>query len=279
MPVGMAFGQADAIKLKQDFRNSQFSEQDFRYSGKNAKSYVTPTKDGLRIYLPGKGGRDDAGVATKFPVEGDFVYTVSYRIVKVSPPKKGYGVGVQIYAPMNQAPGKPAIVVSRSLRLKGGDSYTTGYMHTDENQKRIPDVKSFPINSPKSGKLRMERTGNVFTISAASKGDNDFRQLHQWDAGNHRISFLQVAAKLGGDDSPLELLIEDITLNTKGALPPTEPTSSVETPTQQPGKNNWIWLAAGGGVLVISVTVCLWIWSRNREEEEEYDEDEDEDEE
>ncbi len=273
------------IFLKQDFRNSQFEDQNFRYMGQNAKEYVKPSAEGLRITIPSLPDRIEAGIATKFPIDGDFIVTVSYRIIEMERPEVEHSSNVQIYAPMNGAPGKPAVAFSRTNRKTDGNIYSTAYMYTDEEGKRHPNMASpFPTNI-KAGKLRMQRKEDVFILSVAEEGAKKFRELHRWKVSNAPVSYLRFACISGGE-SRVDALIESVDLYSGNAIPsntsvetsetsngtPPQAQKTQETPETQ--SNIGLWLVAGFVVVGLGAAASLWLWTRAKSEEEEDDEDE-----
>src|SRR5688572_3667422 len=85
-----------------DFTGSCSKPKLIYYSGTDAKEYVTPENEGLRIrFGPPQAPTRPVGVAWHYWVRGDFIATVSYEILEVDRPEKGDGVGVELYLYMD----------------------------------------------------------------------------------------------------------------------------------------------------------------------------------
>jgi hypothetical protein len=259
--------QDKSIHLEQDFRNAQFNEQHFRYYGENAKEHVKPSAEGLRITV---GENSVAGITTRYRIEGDFTFTITYR-VHIERPTKGSLAGLEIYAPLD-APLKPAVTFFREARKVTGELFSTGFLVNDETGKRKPSqIKTFPVGSS-AGKMRLQRKGGVFILSIADEGSSEFRELHQWkEVGNAPLPYLRVAGIVRNSDGSIDATIESLTLYTDDTQ------AATVAEEQEPDDQTWLWVVGGFIGLGIAMACGAWLWTRrgkNQDEEEDEEEEE-----
>src|SRR5262245_5438591 len=113
-------GSPENLKAEvlQDLRTHDFSTPILRLVGPEANRLAKRDAGGLRVTLPGRKAQGSVGVATGFPVRGDFEVTASFDLLRVEKPTAGFGAGVSLYA-LADSDAKDAVSLAR-LVLKDG---------------------------------------------------------------------------------------------------------------------------------------------------------------
>src|SRR3989442_64373 len=119
-----------------DFRGSKFDNDAFRFDPNNiAQNFIQPEDAGLRIHLEGKVPSRACGIYWNYRVRGDFTATVRYEILQTERPKKGYGVGIEMYVAL-EGPAANGLAWARLVRPEAGPVFNYSHRLDDENKNR-----------------------------------------------------------------------------------------------------------------------------------------------
>src|SRR5699024_10653174 len=97
--IAILSGGAPAQEFYHDFRGRPLPPE-FAPFGDGASTMLRVEEQGLRLTVPKDDGpRGPFGIATKFPVHGDFEITAGYQILHADEPSAGFGVGFTLFVP------------------------------------------------------------------------------------------------------------------------------------------------------------------------------------
>jgi hypothetical protein len=200
----------------QDFRKGRFRDALFQKVGGDPDRQIRPEERGLRIALPaGEKAWPQTGIAPRFQVRGDFEITMTCEILTLEPPASGYGSGIMLWIQAADNQGTASIALRR--RVKQGRGYGTNRTVPQADGPAHNDEQFFPT-SAKSGKLRLQRTGETLHYLIAEGAGEDFRELRETPFGTADLTTVRFVADPGGSRSKLDVLIQDVRFHT-GELP------------------------------------------------------------
>ncbi len=231
----------------QDFRGGHFPRPLFAKVGRDLDRLVKAEAGGLRITLPaGPKAWPQTGISPRFPVAGDFDITVSYEILALEPPQKGYGSGVMLWVLTSDNQGA---AMTRCQRVQEGNVHSLDRAFPKEGGGLRHDER-FLSTSAQSGQLRLRRTGDTLHYLAAEGVDGEFAELRQEPFSTADLKTVLVAADSGGSPTVLDVLIPEVRF--RGA--------------ERKSRSGWIWPAGLGalallGSAVAAVGTIRW-WKR-----------------
>lgn len=215
---------------------------------------VQPDARGVRITLPaGEGKQPHSGLATAFPVPGDFEITASFQVDKADAPPTGYGVGVSIYAAVNPKT-NDAVSLGRRVMPDGKAVFMADRLKP-VGGKVTHKVKTMPATAA-TFKLRLQRVGPIvrYFVAEGIDGDNPaFVLLAEAELGTDDVRPIQTGADAGGSEAGLDAVLLDFTLGAS-ELPEQVPVAARSL------QDHWLTLPALAivSVLVIALTgLCL----------------------
>ncbi len=233
----------------QDFRGGRFQDALFQKVGRDPGRQVRPEAGGLRITLPaGPQSYPQTGILPRFQVRGDFEITLSYDILALEPPKTGYGSGVMLWIQAGEKQGTAAI--ARRHRVKEGSVYVADRATEQANGPPQHDEQFFSTRT-KSGKLRLQRSGETIHYLVAKGASESFQELRQISFGTADLVAVRVMADPGGSRSTLDVLLKDLRFHTE----------KLPLAGGEKSERNWlIWLVVAG-LLGFTIAMVLW-WKR-----------------
>jgi hypothetical protein len=260
-PRSLAQGDEKELKpFRQDFRGQKVNDELMRYMPPNAWQQMKEEPEGLLISIPVKNIKQDpVGVAPKFRVKGDCEITTSYELLKADRPAKGYGQGVSLY--ITTTPSKDAVMLANFYRVDEGHVYTCERL-TGPNTNRRRIMKPFPTDA-RAGKLRLVRRG-AFVTCLVAEGNNDFRELHQFELGLEELSLVRAAAHTNDPALPVEVRIHDFEirpLEVALAVPVLAPPET-SLPPEERGWVLWAELLGLAFVLALAASLGVWLYRR-----------------
>jgi hypothetical protein len=185
---------------------------DFVLVGPNANQCVKHEKEGLRITLPTgfAGERPKTGVATTFPIGGDFEVTITYEVLKPPAPEDTGKLATRLTLGITlQAPGKNLANFSQRLGLKTGSVFVAWASHEEQPGKDTVFAKMFPVTAP-NGRLRLTRAAGELSFSAAEGNAEEFVLLNQRPFGTQDVREIRISGCTAGPNSALDLRICDL---------------------------------------------------------------------
>lgn len=204
-------GAEPVTVLQHDFRGGQLPEEVFSFFGTNAKSYVKPDRDGLRIVLPTKDKPIGmVGVACSPQIQGNFEVTIGYEILQVEKPKGGFGSGPTLSV-VAETPKSDTGSIAHRVPPIQGDIYGTdrAVLNPEHHESR-----QFPAPSRK-GQLRLTRIGSELRYLALAEPETEFQVLRREETfGDAPLKTIRITASTGGGVGPLDVRITDLTIRT-----------------------------------------------------------------
>lgn len=245
--LGSAAGMGGELREKfyQDFRLGRFQGGVFHKGGRGVNQHMRPEIAGLRITLPAAAKSwPQTGLLPRLQLQGDFAVTLTYELVAADTPKHGYGSGVMIFASAGK--GKGSVSIARRVHPKQGHVYAVHRVIVTDKGKEQHKGSLFPTKA-RSGKLRLERHGELLHYLVADGKGDSFRELSQEQFGTDDIKSMRIMADPGGGRGKLEVLLKDVRFESE-ELP--------LTGTARQTRRWWLWLGvaallgaalAGGG--------------------------------
>lgn len=185
-----------AAEYTLDFRNHSFDNRRLRLIGTGATALLKPASEGLSVSLPAGTALDEVGFAPRFRLRGDFQITLDYKMVDVTRPKQGYGVGPGIYV-MTASEDRQAATLGRVFRVKEGHVFTAHQAReSDGDGSRQQSVRFFDTEADQ-GQLRLERIGNRLQYSVAGS-DGSWRMLHETEFTDADVTLARMALNRNG---------------------------------------------------------------------------------
>lgn len=178
-----------------------------RLTGPSAKQVAKPDDRGLRITLSSQRTNKSAiAVNPNFAMRGDCEVTLTFDLLSTEDPlSEQMGAGIVLTVKVAGSE-RRAVALSRLRRPgKGGQGTVDTFgasLITRENGKEKYDTKKVPATD-NSGRLRLERHGEVVKVSVADGADGEFQLIREITVGKadlHALSF-QCRATSGGVDA------------------------------------------------------------------------------
>jgi hypothetical protein len=261
-----------------DFRGRNFDTRMLVYAGPDAANYIRPEEEGLRIrFAPGDVPKQPVGIAWQTRVIGDFVATARYEILQDEPPKRGSGVGVELYLMLDNA-ARDGIAFARQLHPAHGAVVSFNHNTNNEQGKRYGKLfKHVPTtDASKRGRLRLARVGAELTASIAEGDADAFQEIIRYEVSDVDLRMVRLAALPGGDpNATLDFRVLDFQL--KGDLPGLDgvklrsskqpAAGGADDPERPEPERRKPWFLIGilllvFGVGVTFVAVFLFVWLR-----------------
>lgn len=229
-------------------------------TGPAARTVARPDGQGLRVTLPAKRQKQDPiSITPRFTIKGDFEATLSYDFLSSEDPLPKSGVG--IHFSVKVVGDNPQGVSITRLRKPGdgkkslNETYGANMITPGPDGKDKYDTKVLPATH-KSGRLRIERVGEVIKLSAADGPKAPFQEIRSVSIGTGSVESMRVQcmASTGGVDVRfVELVVRAESLGN-------EPV----TVTPPSGSSKWIWVAAGIIVIAGVGSAVWWLRSKRR---------------
>ncbi len=225
----------------QDFRGGRFPRPLFMKVGRDWDRLVRAEAGGLRITLPaGPMAWPQTGITPRFPVSGDFDIIVSYEILDLERPKNDRGAGVMLWVLTKDNQGA---AITRSHRIQEGNVHSLDLTFKEGGELRHDE--RFVSTSARSGKLRLQRSGDTLLYLAAEGADGDFSELRQEPFSSADLRAVLIAVDPGGSPTALDVLIPDVRFRTE----------------ERQSRRGWSWLAVFGSAAAVGAV--RW-WKRRR---------------
>lgn len=204
-----------------DFRGGTFDHSRLVPLGHRSTYGLTlmrPEEKGLRIHIPYHQGENkpELGIAPAFEIHGDFEITATYEILAAEVPKKGAGLGPNLYILANKT--LNGATFRRCVTPSGTQVYLVHWLVRDEKGNRPLRAKSFAAGAT-SGKMRLARTGDTLRYLVAEQQSDEFIELHQAQFGKEPIGLLRVEAMTDGSPSTVLIRWKDLTIRAEELKP------------------------------------------------------------
>jgi serine/threonine protein kinase len=241
------------VRIQHDFRTADWSNFVLRPMGDK----VAWEAGGVRVTLPaGQGVQKPAGLGGRLTIKGDFEITVSYEILEVDKPSKGYGVGVALYVAIDPD-SNDAVSLARRLLPDGRTVFMSDRMKPGDG--KLEHKTEMRPSSAETGKLRIQRAGSRVRFLVAEEDSAEFTQVDDLEFGAGNVTFVQVSGNGGGSESGLDIRLLDFTLRTA------DPAASATVPSLSGGKEGLVWVLTFGLLITLALAVVgLYLRRRHR---------------
>lgn len=211
-----------------------------------------PGPRGLLVTLPNDGTQ--AGVETRFGVDGDFEITAGYEFVEVPTPEEGYGAGVILR--LNRTESEDYLATGRRRNRHGADLLNANHSRLIEGERKH-DQEFYPASHAR-GELRVVRKGSTVTFLVREGDAVDFVTLREMQFGTESLRSVKFIADTGGSKQPVSIRLTRLAVNS-GTLP-----YGVPRIAAPPSRNPW--MIYGSSALIIGfIGAGAWYWwSRRR---------------
>jgi hypothetical protein len=230
----------------------------FSVYGQRSRQVFTPEATGVRIRLPGTANVTQTGVYSFFALGGDCEVTLTYELLGVDTPQKGYGAGLGLAFDAGDDVGRAAI-----QRVTKPGKEGTGYVleRTLAGAKdKSPDDYRFVQAKTKKGRMGLRREGKEVVFLTADGPKADFEEAGRLPFTDRMIRVVRLFADDGGSPTVVDVRARDVSIRAE------EITGGVSEREQRRSPWVWLWLAvpaSGAGLL-------LWYWrARRRQDDDE----------
>jgi hypothetical protein len=246
------------------FKGNPTPAEELEFTGPDAEECVRFEAAGLRITLPT--GHPDkrigTGVATTFPIKGDFEITVGFEILKEpGPAETGQGTGLFLGVDLD-TPEDNRATLTRGVRE--AKQLTTWFQLTGAgpDKSEVDELRSFPSAGAARGRLRLVRAGSTLSHYAAEGSSEEFLLLraHRFAGGDVRA--VRVGGYTGGPAAALDARVTDLRIRADSL--PGVPGATAGAPRTAAGRG---WPAAASVVGLVVVLPCalgVWLYLRRR---------------
>lgn len=227
-----------------DFLNSKYEYDLLSLMGYVAHTPVfTPTPEGLEINLSERSSTPiTAGQEARIKVEGDFDITAEYEILDLPKPGGGYGAGLTLTISDES---------DRWLsfqRVRATDDRVVYITHlaVPEGPGKHHHMSDATPTTAMSGKLRLQRRGNVLSYLVAEEGANEFALIKKIEFSKDPLKTVQFLAQNGNHPNKVRVLLKGFSI-TADQLPDVDSSQKIsksqDDKTVFPGPVFWaIWL-------------------------------------
>ncbi|NLX95675.1 MAG: DUF1583 domain-containing protein [Rhodopirellula sp.] len=247
--------RASAFEEKRfDLRDSQFDNAALRLAPAGTSRLVVPEADGLRMMIPAAARVDEVGIQPRVGLRGDFEIIVTYEIIKIAPPKSGYGCGPRIYI-STATEDEQAATISRMKRVKEGDSFcahSARYVAAEQGERQRQHVIHIAPAAAGTGRLCLRRTGKDLHWLADDAERDVLIERHTAPFTDADVSYVQISLHRGGAKTAADARWKEVILRADEFVGGRD-------------ANSGGWLLALGGLLAGAVVaIGVWYYRRAR---------------
>ncbi len=194
-------------------------ELDTRFAryGPETDQAITREDMGFRFKLPDTpDGLGQTGVSSKFQLTGDFEVSVTYELIAMTPPTKGYGVTCGISVDSDGPAGD--VYLTRGYREKKRNGYVVTTAKPKSGGGTDYKNEDIPSTSQK-GKLVLRRTGStLICLVSDDPEDENPRPIRKIPFTKEPIKQIRIYADNGGSEGVLDARIADIKIKTEDTI-------------------------------------------------------------
>jgi hypothetical protein len=211
--------------------------------GYNPRRSIFREKDGLLLRLPGGvAGVGQTGVYSYFVAAGDCEATLTYEVLDLPAPEKGYGSGLGLAFDAGAARGD----IQRVVR-KGDESGYLLHSSPAAGSQGTDEYRFVPATA-KRGRLGLRREKNELVFLTADTPAGELQEIGRLPFTDGTIRVVRLFADPGGSPTAVEVRLRDIAVRAE------EVTGGI--PASEQPRSHWWWLLAvlpAGGVLALGV--------------------------
>jgi hypothetical protein len=189
---------------------------------------------GLRLWLPrGVAGVPQTGLYSLFALAGDCEAMLTYELLDVPQPQKGYGSGVGLAFDLGEGSGRGAI--QRVIRKTEGSGCVLQTV-PGSSESGIKKVEKFvPIGS-KRGRIGLRRIKNELIFLSANAPADPLQELDRLPFSEQTIRTVRVFVDPGGSPTALDVRVNQFEVRAE------EIASGIPQHTQRGWGWRWLWV-------------------------------------
>jgi WD40 repeat protein len=236
------------------FKDDRDLDQNFNLDGVEPDQCVHFEPAGLRMSFPvgHPGRRIGTGLATNFPIKGDFEITMGYEVLQEPPAADGQGTGLYLWVDLDTPD------LRRAILTRAGRQYST-WLHLVNEAAGLPptqELRVFPAKS-KTGRLRLVRAGSTVAHYVAEEAGDNFTLLRQHRLGPEDVRSVRIGGHTGGPRATLDFRVTGLRIRAE-SLPDT-----LATEAEGDGTIAWLLIALSVFLAVI-LSLGVWLYVRRR---------------
>lgn len=236
-------------RFTQTFGKDAVNTRILKYIGPAKSNVITETGQGLLIRLPAE--QQQAGLATRFMIEGDFEITMRYEFVDVPQPEKGYGAGV-VMRMSRPDQSLTQVGIGRRKRQDGSDKFNAIVAVNVDGKPKTN--QAFLDAKSKRGGLRFVRKGTSLVCMVVDGDGEAFQELRRVEFDAEPIKSISVLGDTGALGGRAAVRITSLTVESE-----TLPFGSSKN---QSSDFNWIPYVIGTFGVLVLVSAGYWYWRR-----------------
>jgi hypothetical protein len=214
---------------------------------------VRPETGRLRLWLPARDGVGQTGLYSLFALAGDCEVIVTYELLKIQPPKAGYGSGLGLAFDVGENGEGGRGAIQRVDKPSEGSGFV---VQTDPaTGEKTEPVYHFLPNPDKAGRFGLRRVKKELIFLASNTPTGDMQELERLPFSDHTIRKVRLFADPGGSPTALDARIWRIEVRSEemtGGVPEIQPDAPVRW---------WLW----GGIAVVVGSFLCWDWRRRKQ--------------
>ncbi|HJT78067.1 MAG TPA: hypothetical protein VJ739_12760 [Gemmataceae bacterium] len=237
--------------LKIDWAHPRAVQALFGSYGYAGRPCVFVQPDGFRLTLPAAEGVPQSGVYSTFVLAGDCEVVVTYHLLAVPPPTKGYGAGLGLAFDAGDDVGRGSI--QRLSRVQEGGAYVLQTSLPSGGQAQ-EEYQVVPTKA-RQGRIGLRREGKELVFLAADDPKAEPEEIGRLPFTERTIQAVRLFADAGGSPTAVDVRLHEVTVRaeeTTGGVPKGEVRAS----------HWWLLLFAVPPAVVV---LGFWLWRRGRD--------------
>lgn len=207
---------------------------------------------GLRFRLPGRAASvAQTGLYSLFALSGDCEAALTYQLLNVPPPRRGYGSGVGLAFDLGEGDGRGAI--QRLFRKTEGSGCVV-QTTPGELAGEIKEMDRFVPTASRRGRIGLRRLKNELIFLSADNPASPLREIARLPFTERTVRTVRVFVDPGGSPTSVDVRVSQIAIRAE------EIASGVPQPEQKGWNWGWLWAVVplAGGALM------FWVWRAYR---------------
>ncbi len=248
--LGTAAEMKDAVKV--DWSHARAVQARFNVYGCRTKQCVFLEKDGFRLSLPAvTEGVPQTGVYTTFTLAGDCEASLTYELLNLPAPAKGYGAGLGLAFDAGENVGRASI--QRVTKPGEGGGYV---LQTDlPSGGQMHEEYHFVPTKARQGRIGLRREGKELVFLTADKPADELEEVQRLPFTDRTIQVVRLFADPGGSPTAVDVRLRQIDMRAEEATAGVPKSEAVTSP--------WWWLLLAVPAAVVVLLVGAW-WLRGR---------------
>ena len=245
-----ALGADAEMKAEWIFDGSKPRQLRYKFGsyGYHPTQTVRPAEGNLRLWLPVREGVGQTGIYSLFALAGDCDVIVTYELLKLDSPKKGYGSGIGLAFDIGEEGTGGRGVIQRLEKPTEGNGYIL-----QTNLPKIDEEYHFKVVSTRKGRIGLRRIKKELIFLASDTPTGELQEMERLPFSDHTIQKVRVYADPGGSPTALDVRLWRIEVRAEemtGGIPDLQPSEPIRW---------WIW-----ALLMVAAVGSLALFRRWR---------------